>query len=108
MIYCPTKTWRRSSCICGHCRRCTIRLPKTEISFPLKYIMRNFPEPLTAPVPEPTFSSPEKRGEYLTHLIGCADCHTPVDAQQNFLPGMEFGGGQVFVGTVGQGGDVRI
>jgi len=77
-------------------------LPKTEITFPLKYIMRNFPEPLTVPVPEPTFSTPEKRGEYLTHLIGCPDCHTPVDAHQNFLPGMEFSGGQVFEGPWGK------
>ncbi len=77
-------------------------LPKTEISFPLKYIMRNFPEPLTAPVAEPTFSSPEKRGEYLTHLIGCPDCHTPVGADHNFVPGMEFGGGQVFEGPWGK------
>src|ERR1700687_1310261 len=45
-------------------------LPKTEISFPLNYIMRNFPEPLVAPIPERTFPSPEKRGEYLVHLIG--------------------------------------
>ncbi len=77
-------------------------LPKTEISFPLKYIMKNFPQPLTAPVPEPTFTSPEKRGEYLTHLIGCPVCHTPVDAHDNFLPGMQFGGGQVFVGPWGK------
>jgi len=77
-------------------------LPKTEISFPLKYIMRNFPEPLTTPVPDPTFSSPEKRGEYLTHLIGCPDCHTPVGADHNFVPGMEFGGGQVFEGPWGK------
>lgn len=77
-------------------------LPKTEIIFPLKYIMRNFPEPLTAPVAERTFSSPEKRGEYLTQLIGCAGCHTPVGADHNFVPGMDFGGGQVFEGPWGK------
>jgi hypothetical protein len=77
-------------------------LPKTEIVFPVKYIIRNLPEPITAPVPEPTFSSPEKRGEYLTHLIGCPACHTPVDGHHNLLPGMEFGGGQVFEGPWGK------
>jgi cytochrome c553 len=77
-------------------------LPKTEISFPLNYIMRNFPEPLAAPIPEQAFSSPEKRGEYLTHLIGCQDCHTPVGADHNFIPGMDFGGGQVFEGPWGK------
>jgi hypothetical protein len=77
-------------------------LPKTEISFPLNYIMRNFPEPLVAPIPERTFASPEKRGEYLVHLIGCQDCHTPVGADHNFVPGMDFGGGQVFEGPWGK------
>jgi hypothetical protein len=77
-------------------------LPKTEIIFPLKYIMRNFPEPLTVPVPDRTFSSPEKRGEYLTQWIGCPGCHTPVGADHNSVPGMEFGGGQVFEGPWGK------
>jgi mono/diheme cytochrome c family protein len=77
-------------------------LPKTEIIFPLNYIMRNFPEPLTAPVPEHSFASPEQRGEYLTHLIGCPDCHTPVDGHHNPLPGTEFSGGQVFEGPWGR------
>lgn len=77
-------------------------LPQTKIIFPLNYIMRNFPEPLTAPVAEKTFSSPEKRGEYLTHLIGCPACHTPVGADHNFVRGMEFGGGQVFEGPWGK------
>ena len=77
-------------------------LPKTEISFPLNYIMRNFPEPLTAAVPEQTSSTLEERGKYLTHLIGCPDCHTPVGADHNFIPGMEFAGGQVFEGPWGK------
>jgi hypothetical protein len=77
-------------------------LPKTEISFPLNYIMRNFPEPLNGPVVEPTFSSPEKRGDYLTHLIGCQDCHTPVGSDHNPVPGMDFSGGQLFDGPWGK------
>ena len=77
-------------------------LPKTEIIFPVKYIMLNAPEPLTAPVLERTFATPEQRGEYLTHLIGCPDCHTPVGGNHDFVPGMEFGGGQVFEGPWGK------
>ncbi len=77
-------------------------LPKTQIIFPLNYIMRNFPEPLTAPVPERTFSSPQQKGEFLTHFIGCPECHTPVDAHHNPLPGMEFSGGQRFQGPWGK------
>ncbi len=76
-------------------------LPKTQIIFPVKYIIRNVPQPLTAPVPPPDLSTPVKRGAYLVHVIGCAGCHTPVDAKQNPIPGMEFGGGNVFVGPWG-------
>ena len=77
-------------------------LPKTELIFPVKYIINNGPEPITAPVAAPAFSSPEKRGEYLAHMIGCPDCHTPVDNHHGLLPGMEFSGGQVFEGPWGK------
>jgi hypothetical protein len=36
-----------------------------------------------------------KRGAFLVSLIGCADCHTPVDDHRNRIPGMDFGGGQI-------------
>lgn len=71
-------------------------LPKTEIIFPVKYIMRNDPQPLTIAVPAPDLSNPVKRGRFLVDLIGCADCHTPVDKHHTPIPGMEFSGGQVF------------
>jgi hypothetical protein len=76
-------------------------LPKTQITFPLKYIMRNFPEPLTASVPDRTFATSEEHGKYLTELIGCTDCHTAVDKQNKPLPGMDFAGGTVFDGRWG-------
>ncbi len=71
-------------------------LPKTEIIFPVKYIMQNDPQPLTTPVAAPDISDPVKRGRFLVTLIGCADCHTPVDNHHMPIPGMEFSGGQVF------------
>ena len=71
-------------------------LPKTEIIFPVKYIMRNDPQPLTTTVPSPDVSDPVKRGRFLVNLIGCADCHTPVDTHHMPISGMEFSGGQVF------------
>jgi hypothetical protein len=71
-------------------------LPQTEIIFPVKYIMRNGPEPLTASVPLPDVSEPVKRGRFLVNVIGCADCHTPVDNHHVPIPGMDFSGGQVF------------
>lgn len=70
-------------------------LPKTEIIFPVKYFMRNTPQPITSPVPEPDLSDPVKRGAFLVNLIGCADCHTPVDNHHNPIRGLDFSGGQI-------------
>src|SRR5260370_15617532 len=38
-------------------------LPKSEIIFPVKYLIRNVPEPLTGPVPAENFTNPVNRGE---------------------------------------------
>lgn len=70
-------------------------LPPTEIIFPVKYFIRNVPQPVTAPVPAPDLSGAAKRGGYLVNLVGCGDCHTPVDNHRNPIPGMEFSGGQL-------------
>ena len=70
-------------------------LPKTEIIFPVKYIMRNDPQPITGPVASPDVSDPVKRGRFLVNLTGCTDCHTPVDNHHVPIPGLEFSGGQV-------------
>ena len=71
-------------------------LPKTEIIFPVKYIMRNDPQPVAGPVALPDVSDPVKRGRFLVNLIGCTDCHTPVDPHHMPISSMEFSGGQVF------------
>jgi len=70
-------------------------LPKTKIIFPVKYIMQNDPQPITTAIPAPDVSDPVKRGRFLVNLIGCADCHTPVDNHHVPIPGMEFSGGQI-------------
>jgi hypothetical protein len=70
-------------------------LPKTEIIFPVNYIMRNGPQPVTDPVAAPDVSDPVKRGRFLVNLTGCADCHTPVDNHHVPIPGLDFSGGQV-------------
>jgi mono/diheme cytochrome c family protein len=76
-------------------------LPNTEIIFPVKYLIRSVPEPITAPVPPPDLSDPVKRGAHLVDIAGCADCHTPQERGQP-LAGMDFGGGQVFEGPWGR------
>lgn len=76
-------------------------LPKTEIIFPVKYLMRNAPQPITAPVAPPDLSDPVKRGAFLVNLTGCADCHTPVDSHHTPVAGMDFAGGQIIAAPSG-------
>jgi hypothetical protein len=76
-------------------------LPQTEIIFPVNYLIRSVPEPITAPVPPPDVSDQVKRGAFLADIAGCADCHTPVDKGQP-LPNMSYSGGQIFEGPWGR------
>ena len=76
-------------------------LPKTAIIFPVKYLMRKAPEPITDPVAPPDISDPVKRGAFLVTISGCRDCHTPVD-HGDPIPGMEMSGGQIFEGPWGK------
>jgi mono/diheme cytochrome c family protein len=73
-------------------------LPKTEIIFPVKYLIRTVPVPVTAPVAETDRKDQLKYGAYLVNLAGCIDCHTPADDKGNPLFGLDFAGGQVFSG----------
>jgi len=77
-------------------------LPQTEIIFPVKYLIRSAPEPVTATVPAPDLSDPVKRGAFLVRMASCADCHTAQERGQP-KPGLEFAGGLLFTppeGTV--------
>jgi cytochrome c553 len=76
-------------------------LPKTEIIFPVKYLIRSAPEPVTEPVSAPDLSDPVKRGEYLVNIAGCRDCHTPMDKGAP-LPNLDMAGGQIFEGPWGR------
>jgi hypothetical protein len=78
------------------------QLPRTELIFPVKYLIRSAPEPLDGPVGEPDLSTPEKRGKYLVTIAGCADCHTPQDAHGQPIAGLEFAGGFVLDGPWGR------
>ena len=82
-------------------------LPKTQIVFPVKYLMRSAPEPVTAPVSYPNLSSPVKRGEYLVKMATCMDCHSP-QVKGKTLPGMQFAGGFRFKGPFGDVASANI
>lgn len=70
-------------------------LPPTEIIFPVKYLMRGAPQPVTEPVAQPDVTDPVKRGAFLVRMASCADCHTPQDRGQP-KPGFDFAGGLLF------------
>jgi hypothetical protein len=74
-------------------------LPLSEIVFPVKYLIRNAPEPVTAPVPNSS-NDPVTHGEYLVQISGCSDCHTPQQRGQP-IRGLDFAGGFELTGPFG-------
>jgi len=82
-------------------------LPKTEIIFPVRYLIRSVPQPITEPVPQPDLSTPVKRGKYLVTIAACTDCHTP-QAKGQPIRGLEFAGGFVFDGPWGRVASANI
>jgi len=76
------------------------QLPTTKMPFPLNFQTTNVPQPVTYPVPEADQSTPVARGDYLTRMGTCADCHTPQERGQP-IAGLEFAGGVVLNGLAG-------
>jgi mono/diheme cytochrome c family protein len=77
-------------------------LPETQIIFPVRYLIRGVPQPITSPVPSLTDSAtPEKRGEYLVALGGCRDCHTPAKRGAP-IKSVDLGGGFILDGPWGR------
>lgn len=69
-------------------------LPERKILFKDQGRYNRYPQPVLSAVPEPDLSTPVKRGEYYVTLGKCADCHTPLDDNDQPLPGLDFAGGQ--------------
>jgi cytochrome c553 len=82
-------------------------LPATEIIFPVKYLIRNAPEPLTDPVADVGTTDQLKYGAHLVDQAGCADCHTP-QVRGEKVPGMDFAGGFAFPGPWGNVASANI
>jgi mono/diheme cytochrome c family protein len=83
------------------------QLPATEIIFPVKYLIRNAPVPVTAPVADVGSADQLKYGTHLADQAGCVDCHTPQVRGQS-VPGMEFAGGFRFSGPWGNVASANI
>lgn len=70
-------------------------LPRTELDFPVKYLIKFAPKPVTAKVSAPDRSDRVKYGAYLVKLANCIECHTQMDKGE-LVKGMEFAGGHEF------------
>ena len=67
-------------------------LPKTQVKFPVNYLVRGAPEPVTEPVHAVNLNDAMERGKYLATL-GCG-CHSAVQK-------IPFGGGESLSGPWG-------
>jgi len=67
-------------------------LPHSQVNFPVNYLVRSAPEPVTHPVTGPVGSDPIARGKYLVSL-GCG-CHNAVEK-------LHYAGGEHLVGPWG-------
>jgi mono/diheme cytochrome c family protein len=75
-------------------------LPKTTVAFPVKYLIKGLPQPVTSPVSAPLASDRVQWGKYLVRLADCTACHTARGAHGEPIPRMDFAGGQ----TIGMDG----
>jgi mono/diheme cytochrome c family protein len=82
-------------------------VPKTELIFPVRYLIRSVPQPVVAPVAEPDKSTAEKRGEYLVTIGGCRDCHTPQTNGQRMMA-LDLSGGFFLRGAWGEVASANI
>jgi mono/diheme cytochrome c family protein len=70
---------------------------RSEIPFPVNRLINTVPKRVDGSVPPPDMSAPVARGEYLTAMASCTDCHTPMTPEGQFIAGLEFAGGNMVV-----------
>jgi mono/diheme cytochrome c family protein len=79
-------------------------LPATKLPFPVQVDTK---PPLTLPLP-PNPSPEVRRGWYLVHIAGCADCHTPI-LPNGVRPASQLcAGGMIFHGPFGTAVSLNI
>ncbi|MGA7616723.1 MAG: c-type cytochrome [Thermoanaerobaculia bacterium] len=78
------------------------RIAPRQLDFPVKYMIKFAPKPVTAKVDAPDPNDSVAYGRYLVSIAGCGDCHTPRDEHGKPLPGREFTGGNTMIGPWGR------
>ncbi len=74
-------------------------LPSSAIDFPVSMFIRLAPRPLEGSPPRWP-EEPLARGRLLLRVMGCVDCHTPMERGEP-VEGMELAGGNAFSGPFG-------
>ena len=64
--------------------------------------------PVTAPVPPPDLSTPERKRAYLVQIAGYQFCHTLRDSNRRSLAGLEFGGGDLITNSLSQASSANL
>ena len=75
--------------------------PKT-LEFPLNYIVKFIPKPLSGPVRTPDRKDTVAYGKYLAKIGGCYECHTPHDDKNRLIEAQAFSGGWEMAGPWGR------
>jgi len=70
-------------------------IPESKADFPVSLILKTIPQDAD-PQPKPAKTDQVAYGKYLVNAAACQECHSPVDAQNAMLPGLEFSGGRAF------------
>jgi len=73
----------------------THAVPPTQLDFPVNLLIKSAPQPVAGSVVTPDRADPVKYGEYMVHIAGCIECHTPSEKGEP-VKGMTFAGGQEF------------
>jgi mono/diheme cytochrome c family protein len=69
------------------------KVDPSEMGFMVSHFINFVPEPLKGPVRHPDMNDSVKRGEYLTRIAACIECHTPPDGHDLDMD-RPFAGGQ--------------
>ncbi|HKO57862.1 MAG TPA: cytochrome C [Thermoanaerobaculia bacterium] len=77
------------------------QVPAKHIDFPVNLFVKMAPQPLTGPVSAPDPNDTLKHGEYLAHIGGCYECHTPHDDKNQLIADKPFSGGWKMAGPWG-------
>ena len=78
------------------------RVPEKKLDFPVNFIVKFLPKPLSGPVPPPDRKDTHAYGKYLATIGGCYECHTPHDAHNALIEAQAFSGGWEMAGPWGR------